>query len=110
MAILRFSVVNMKTRVYTELQKPELIWGVPVLFLFAIGPIVPALLLILGVIFFTDHILLVLICALMVSIVIFLFAYIATKIDPEWANSLFLAVKTVQRDNWPSRNGKHYYG
>jgi type IV secretory pathway VirB3-like protein len=110
MGILQLLAANMKTRVYTELQKPELIWGVPVLFLFAIGPIVPALLLIFGVIFFTDHLLWVLLCALLVSVVIYVFAYVATKIDPEWANSLLLAVKTVQRDNWPSRNGKHYYG
>ena len=102
--------VSFSTEVFTELQKPELVFGVPVVFLVLILPSFVGLPILFGVIFFIDSIMTVLIIGGLFAFILFLAGYVLTKVDPEWMECAQVRFKILPMANWPIRSGRHYHG
>lgn len=101
----------MKHRVFTELQKPEMVMKVPMVYLIIVVPAsmgIPMLL----IQWFAppEYARIAILLALPAPIITWAIGAILTMVDPEFMKVLGSLLRTMRPSNWPLRRGKFYHG
>jgi hypothetical protein len=96
-----------KQRVFTELQKPELMAWVPMEYLLLVVPIPTSLIFLLGMFFWPTYAFLT---AIPIALIIWLVGLVWTRVDPEFMKTFLTIMLSPKPLNWPFRSGKHYQG